>query len=288
VDLRLVRGSGRGGRITLADVKDYVRGNGGRPAPSVGPAVPFQAAGEPPLPDFTQWGPVERVPISAIRRATAEQMARAWQFCPQVTQYDLADITELEAGRKRISAGQPPGAPKITVTVLVIKAVVAVLKALPNFNSSFDTAANELVLKKHYHVGVAVDTEHGLLVPVIRDADQKNLRELAAELGDLAERARNRRLGMEQMRGGTFTITNLGGIGGTAFSPIVNYPEVAILGLSRSSWQQVVKDGQPSLRFMMPVCLSYDHRVIDGADAARFTTRLADYLSDPMRLLAEC
>jgi pyruvate dehydrogenase E2 component (dihydrolipoyllysine-residue acetyltransferase) len=302
VDLHRVHGSGRGGRVTVDDVKGFVRANGGRVIPeppgaewqSVAGADPRLARrapsadlSAPPLPDFAQWGEIERRPITGIRRATAEQMSLAWRLCPQVTQYDQADITELEAGRKRYLESLPPGAPKVTATVLAIKAVVAALRAYPQFNASFDAAAGEWVFKRYFHIGVAVDTEHGLLVPVIRDADQKNGLELAAELAELAERARGRKLRPEEMRGGTFTITNLGSIGGTAFSPIVNYPELAILGLARSSWQQVIRDGQPEIRLMLPLCLSYDHRVIDGADGARFITHVARALADPVRLLVE-
>ena len=204
-----------------------------------------------------------------------------------VTQHDLADITDLEAGRKRIVEALPKGSPKITMTVLAIKACVAALKEFPHFNSSYDMNAGKLILKKYFHIGIAVDTKEGLVVPVIRDADKKSIRDLAAEVAALAEKARTRKLAIDEMRGGTFTITNLGGIGGTAFTPIVNYPEVAILGLSRSSLQPVVRDGQIVPRLMMPLSLTYDHRVIDGADGCRFTTRLAQLFSDPMRLLME-
>jgi pyruvate dehydrogenase E2 component (dihydrolipoamide acetyltransferase) len=281
VDLRFVRGSGRAGRVTLDDVKAFVRGNGGRPAPV--PATVEPAA--PPLPDFAQWGEIERKPIYAIRRKTAEHMALSWRVCPQVTQYDLADITELEAARKKLVAAAGAGAPKVTMTVLAVKAIAALLREMPNFNSSYDPAADEMVFKKYVHIGLAVDTEHGLLVPVVRDADRKSLTELAAEIVELAEKARSRKLTLAEMRGGTFTISNLGGVGGTAFSPIVNYPEVAILGLARSSQQYVLRDGKPEFRLMLPLCLTYDHRVIDGADAARFTGRLAALLADPGKLI---
>ena len=204
-----------------------------------------------------------------------------------VTQFDLADITDLEAGRKRITETLPKGAPKVTMTVLAIKAVVAALKEFANFNSSLDTAANELVYKQFYHIGIAVDTPLGLVVPVIRDADKKSIRDLAKDIAELAEKARANKLTIEEMRGGSFTITNLGGIGGTAFSPIINYPEVAILGIARLSMQPQFRDGKFEPRLMMPLCLTYDHRVIDGADGARFTTRLVQLFSDPIRLLME-
>jgi pyruvate dehydrogenase E2 component (dihydrolipoyllysine-residue acetyltransferase) len=284
VDLRRVPASGRGGRVTPEDVKSFVRDQVTGPVRAAEPGT----LAAPPLPDFAQWGEIERRPIPGIRRRIAENLSLAWRLCPQVTQYDQADVTELEAGRRRYLETLPPGAPKVTMTVLAIKAVVAALKAFPQFNSSLDTAADAWVFKKYYHIGVAVDTEHGLLVPVVRDADRKNALDLAQELADLAERARARKLGPEEMRGGTFTITNLGGIGGTAFSPIVNYPEVAILGISRAAWQSVVIDGSAQIRLVLPLCLSYDHRVIDGADGARFTSYLAKALSDPVRLLMEC
>jgi pyruvate dehydrogenase E2 component (dihydrolipoamide acetyltransferase) len=211
----------------------------------------------------------------------------AWRAVPMVTQHDLADITDLEAGRKRIVDALPPGSPKITMTVLAIKACVAALKEFPHFNSSFDMNTGRLIYKRYYHIGIAVDTKEGLVVPVVRDADKKSIRDLAAEVQVLAEKARARKLRLEEMRGGTFTISNLGGIGGTAFTPIVNYPEVAILGLSRSTWQAVVRDGQIVPRLMLPLSLTYDHRVIDGADGCRFVARLVQLFSDPIRLLME-
>jgi pyruvate dehydrogenase E2 component (dihydrolipoamide acetyltransferase) len=287
VDLHEVRGSGRGGRVTVDDVKAFVRSNRGRPAPSA-PAVGGVAV--PPLPDFSKYGPVERKPFSGLRKAIARNLTVSWTVAPQVTQHDLADITELEAGRKRFVEAAGKGTPKVTMTAIVIKACVAALKQFPHFNASYDPAAGEngeLVVKKYYHLGVAVDTERGLVVPVIRDADKKSVLELAREVGELAEKARAGKLGLEEMKGGTFTITNLGGIGGTAFSPILNYPEVAILGLSRSSLQPVVRDGKVEPRLMLPLSLTYDHRVIDGADGARFAARLAQLLGDPTRLLLE-
>lgn len=283
VDLHLVSGSGPGGRITPEDVQAFVRQLASKALSGqrMTPGAP------PPLPDFSQWGPIERQPMGGIRRKTAENVSLAWQLCPQVTQYDLADITELEAARKRYVQARPDMPHKVTVTVLVLKAVVAALKAFPQFNSSLDSVAGIIIYKRYYHLGVAVDTEHGLLVPVIRDVDRKSVIELASELGDLAARARERKLEIGEMRGGTFTITNLGGIGGTAFSPIVNYPEVAILGLARSRQEQVIQGGEAQVRLLLPLCLSYDHRVIDGADGARFTRKVAELLSDPLQLLLE-
>ncbi len=282
VDLYQVSGSGPGGRITQEDVQAFVKKSlqaamvtgGGR-------------AEAPPLPDFSQWGPVDRQPLSGIRRKTAENMSLAWHMAPQVTQYDLADITELEAARKRYVQNHADAPGKITVTVLAIKAALAALRAFPQFNSSLDAGAGLLIYKKYFNIGIAVDTEHGLLVPVIKEADRKSVVQLAVEMEELAGKARQRKLSLDQMQGGTFTITNLGGIGGTAFSPIVNYPEVAILGIARGRQEYVLHGGEPKFRLMLPLSLSYDHRVIDGADGARFLRRICEALSDPMQLLLE-
>jgi pyruvate dehydrogenase E2 component (dihydrolipoamide acetyltransferase) len=208
-------------------------------------------------------------------------MSLAWSLIPHVTQHDQADITDLDAFRRQ----QEGRGPKLTVTAFALKAAAIALRQFPQFNASLDLAGGQLVIKKYYHVGVAIDTEHGLLVPVLRDVDRKSVQELAQELTDIAERARQKKLQSEEMRGGTFTITNLGGLGGTGFSPIVNWPEVAILGLSRARQQAVVRDGQIVPRLMLPLSLSYDHRVIDGADAARFTRRLAEMLENPLVML---
>ena len=289
VALMEVKASGRGGRVTLDDVKGFVRteratvkAGGG----SFGGSV-VNAFTLPPMPDFSKYGEIEKKAASGIRKKIAENLTVAWRTMPMVTQNDLADITDLEAGRKRIVDSLPKGAPKITWTVLAVKACVAALKEFPNFNSSYDMNAGELILKKYFSIGIAVDTERGLVVPVIKDADKKSVRDIATEVQTLAEKARAGKLAIEEMRGGTFTITNLGGIGGTSFTPIVNYPEVAILGLCRSSLQAVVKDGQIVPRLMLPLSLTYDHRVIDGADGARFASRLTQLFSDPMRLLME-
>jgi pyruvate dehydrogenase E2 component (dihydrolipoamide acetyltransferase) len=277
VELSQVQGSAPGGRVTPEDIKAYVKqlAAGTAPGRATGPVA------APPLPDFERWGHVECRPLDGIRRKTAEQMSLSWSLIPHVTQHDLADITDLEAFRKQ----QEGKGPKLTVTAFVLKAAAIALKQFPQFNSSLDLATNQLIVKRYYHVGVAVDTDRGLLVPVLRDVDQKSVTELAQELTDIAERARQKKIPLEEMRGGTFTITNLGGIGGTAFTPIVNYPEVAILGLSRSRLQPVVRNGQIVPRLLMPLSLSYDHRVIDGADAARFTRRLADMLENPIVML---
>ncbi len=292
IGLPEVSGSARGGRVTLDDLKGFVRNR--LTLVPTGPAVTTKFSGSvvdvfthPPLPDFSKYGEVEKKPATVMRKKIAENMTVAVRMMPMVTQNDLADITDLEAGRKRIVDGLVKGTPKITWTVLAVKAVVAVLKEFPNFNSSYDMNAGELHLKKYFNIGIAVDTERGLVVPVIRNADTKSIRDIAADVATLAEKARAGKLTPDEMRGGTFTITNLGGIGGTSFTPIVNYPEVAILGLSKSTLQPVVKDSAIVARLMMPLSLTYDHRVIDGADGARFTTRLAQLFSDPIRLLME-
>ncbi|MHB1424594.1 MAG: 2-oxo acid dehydrogenase subunit E2 [Gemmataceae bacterium] len=280
VDLRQVHGSGRHGRVVEEDIKEYVRqlasGSGSIAAPA-GPGI------QPPtLPNFEEWGPIEAQPLGAVRKATARQMSLAWSLIPHVTQHDLTDITDLEAFRKQQSEGKGP---KLTVTAFVLRASAVILREFPNFNASIDLAGGRLILKRYYHVGVAVDTEGGLLVPVLRDVDKKHVRELAEELNAIAQRARERKLDAAELKGGTFTITNLGGIGGTAFTPIINYPEVAILGLSRSRLEPVVRGGQIVPRLMLPLSLSYDHRVIDGASAARFTRRLAELLENPLMML---
>lgn len=291
VGLNEVKGSGRGGRVTLDDVKGFVKAERSRPKDSgsggVVGGVIVNAFTLPPLPDFSKFGPVEVSDVATIRQTIAKNLTAGWRTMPMVTQHELADITELEAGRKRIVDALPKGAPKITMTVLAIKACVAALKEFPRFNSSYDMNAGKLILKKYFHIGIAVDTERGLVVPVIRDADKKSIRDLATEVATLAGKARDNKLAIDEMRGGTFTITNLGGIGGTAFTPIVNYPEVAILGLSKSAMQPIVKEGSIVARLMMPLSLTYDHRVIDGADGCRFAVRLAQLFSDPLRLLME-
>lgn len=278
VDLRLVPGSGTGGRITRDDVKSYVQSSLNETA-HAGPVV------APDLPDFTRWGHVERQPLPGVRRTIAQNVGTAWAQVPHVTQFDRADVTDLEALRQRQKARTEARGGKLTPTPFVLKAVVSALKAFPQFNASLDQAAGQLVLKHYYHIGVAVDTERGLLVPVIRDVDRRDIFELAIQLDDLARRTREGRADLEELQGGTFTVTNLGSIGGTSFTPIVNFPEVAILGMGRSRQEPVVRDGRIEARLIMPVCLSYDHRVVDGADGARFTRHLAESLENPERLL---
>jgi len=274
VDINQVPGSGPGGRISDEDVKAYAKrliteGVAARPA-----AAPVAV----PLPDFSKWGEIERKPMSNVRRKTAEHMSYAWSSIPHVTHYDKADITELEQFRKRHSEQVQAAGGKLTVTAIALKVVASALKVFPQFAASIDTARNEVIYKKYCHIGVAVDTDRGLLVPVIRDADQKNIIELAVELQNLSEKARSKKLTLEDMAGGAFTITNLGGIGGTAFSPIVNAPEVAILGMARGRWEPVYVKGLFQPRLLLPLSLSYDHRLIDGADAARFLRWVAEAL----------
>lgn len=280
IDISRVPGSGPAGRISIDDVKKYAkRLNTERSAPGAIPAIP--------LPDFAKWGEIDRQPMSNVRQKTAQQMARAWSNVPQVTQFDKADITDLEEHRKRFGQRVELAGGKLTVTAILVKVVASGLKTFPQFNASIDMTKNEIIVKKYYNIGIAVDTDRGLLVPVIRDADGKNIVQLSKILAEIAEKARSKKLSLEEMQGGTFTITNLGGIGGTAFSPIVNYPEVAILGVSRSSVEGVYKEGQFVPRTMLPLSLSYDHRLIDGADAARFLRWIVEALQDPFLLALE-
>ena len=289
VDLASVSGSGPKGRITKDDITAAADGAGApaaQPAEEAGAApAPTAPAGLPAWPevDFAKFGPVEVVEQSRIKRIAGPLLARNWVTIPHVTQHDEADITELEAFRKEVNAAHAEEGVKVTMVSLLLKACAAALRAFPEFNSSLD--GGDLVLKRYYHLGFAVDTPQGLLVPVIRDVDRKGLLEIARELTELSGAAREGALSREQMEGGTFTISSLGGIGGTAFTPIINAPEVAILGVSRSAMKPVWQDGEFVPRLMLPLSLSYDHRVVDGAAAARFTTHLAGLLSDPRRML---
>ena len=283
IDINEVSGSGPGGRISIEDIKRHARQGSTSPAK---PAPEERAVNYPTM-NFSKWGAIEREPLSNLRRAAAEHLNNAWTTIPHVTNYDQADITTLEQLRKQFAPKVEAEGGRLTITAIALKLVVSALKEFPKFNASLDLAANETIYKKHYHLGVAVDTQHGLLVPVIRDADQKNLIELSVELSAVSERARNRKLGLEEMQGGTFTITNLGGIGGTHFSPIVNAPEVAILGIARARIEPAFIDAQFQPRLMLPLALSYDHRLIDGADAARFLRYLIERLEDPFLIALE-
>ena len=283
IEVADVPGSGPSGRITVEDVKEFARqlhrGGGAAPAGAVHAA--------PSLPDFSRWGQIERKPMSNIREKTAERMAIAWSNVPQVTQYDKADITKLEEYRKNFGAKAEAAGGKLTVTAVLLKVMASALKNFPEFNASIDISKKDIVYKKYFHIGVAVDTDRGLLVPVIRDVDRKNILQLSVELTQMAERARNKKLSLDEMQGGSFTITNLGGIGGTNFSPIVNFPEVAILGISRSNVEPVYENGEFEPRTLLPLSLSYDHRIIDGANAARFLRWVCDALRDPFLMALE-
>jgi pyruvate dehydrogenase E2 component (dihydrolipoamide acetyltransferase) len=281
VDIRLVTGSGEGGRILEEDLKVYAKHavEGALPAAetSTGPA----AAG-PITAETGKWGPFTREPMTKVRQVTARSMATAWSSVPHVTHYDKADITGLDAAQKKYSARVEKAGGKLTVTAVLIKVAASALKVFPKFNASIDIDKQEIVYKKYYHIGVAVDTDRGLLVPVIRDADRKNITGISVELGALAEKARERKIAPDDLEGGTFTVSNLGGIGGTGFSPIVYAPQVAILGVARARIEPVYADGRWEPRLMLPLSLSYDHRLIDGADAARFLRWIAQAIEDPI------
>jgi pyruvate dehydrogenase E2 component (dihydrolipoamide acetyltransferase) len=281
VDLSKVSGSARGGRIVDSDVKAFVKNALAR-APAAGGGRGLSLLPWPEI-DFAKFGAIESKPLSKIKRLSGANLARNWAMIPHVTQHDEADITELEAFRKAEAARRPEV--KLSPLVFQIKAVVAALKQFPNFNASLDPGGEQLIVKKYFHVGIAVDTPDGLVVPVIRDCDRKGLLELAEELGKLSGKARERKLSPAEMSGGCFSISSLGGIGGSAFTPIVNAPEVAILGVSRAAIKPVWDGAAFAPRLMLPLSLSYDHRVIDGAEAARFTSHLAQLLGDVRRLL---
>jgi pyruvate dehydrogenase E2 component (dihydrolipoyllysine-residue acetyltransferase) len=282
VDIHKVPGTGPGGRISEDDVKAYAKSL----VVSVTSGRAFTATHlrQPKLPDFAKWGKIERVSMRGVRRKTAEHLWEAWSAIPHVTQNDKADITELEHLRARFAPKAAEAGGKMTVTAIALKVCASALKIFPQFNASIDMESEEIVYKQYINIGVAVDTDRGLLVPVIRDVDKKNIVELAAELTQLSVKARDKKLAPADMEGGTFTITNLGGIGGTGFSPIVNYPEVAILGLSRSSMEPVWMNDKFEPRLVLPLSLSYDHRLIDGADAARFLRWIAEAFEQPFLL----
>ena len=282
VDIHNVPGTGPGGRISEDDVKAYAK-NLLASAAAGGGLLPTHLR-QPKLPDFSHWGKIERVSMRGVRRKTAEHMWEAWTSIPHVTQNDKADITELEQLRARFAPKAAEVGGKMTVTAIALKVCASALKIFPQFNASIDMEREEIVYKQYINIGVAVDTDRGLLVPVIRDVDKKNIVELAAELTQLSKKAREKKLSPNDMEGGTFTITNLGGIGGTGFSPIVNHPEVAILGLSRSSMEPVWMNGKFEPRMVLPLSLSYDHRLIDGADAARFLRWIAEAFEQPFLL----
>src|SRR5262252_1424521 len=306
VDLRAVRGTGPGGRVTDDDVKAAVGGAGRGVAPAAGrapqravpadgqaperaAAKPLAAVGvEPPaLPRFEQWGPVERQPLSHLRRTIAERMTLSATLIPHVTHFDRADITELDAIiRRNVEPARERGL-TLTLTSFLLKAAALALQEHPQFNASLDPAAGELIVKRYHHLGVAVATERGLIVPVIRDVDRKPLVEVQRELAALAQRVREGRATLEDLRGGTFTITNIGALGGTGAIPIINYPEVAILGVARGREEPVVHEGKIVPRILLPISLTFDHRVADGADGARFATAIVRRLERPEQLLLD-
>lgn len=280
IDLRRIRGSESGGRIVMSDVRAYVQrlikaaaapkpAGGAAVAPAPAPALVEQI-------DFSKWGGVSKKPMSVLRKTISRRMVENWNAIPHVTQFDDVDITDLMELRKKFAPEFETAGARLTLTSFALKAVATALKKHPIFNSSIDEVANDIVFKEYYHVGLAVDTEQGLLVPVIRDVDKKSLLQLSKDVQEVAEKARDRKVSLDDMKGGTFTISNQGGIGGAHFTPIVNKPEVAILGLGKGAFKAVVKDKKIEARLMMPIAISYDHRVIDGGTAARFTVDLIE------------
>jgi pyruvate dehydrogenase E2 component (dihydrolipoamide acetyltransferase) len=295
VDLRQVPPTGPGGLVSADDVRAFAeKGEKVERVPEAPRERPAEAAPMafpvPGLPDFTKWGPVERVPVRSIRRATAKQMTLAWSQIPHVHNQEWVDMTKLEAFRRNHKAEIEEKGGKLTHTVFAMKAAATALKTYPKFNATLDREAGELVIKHYFHIGVAVNTDDGLIVPVIKDVDRKSIVELSIELNDLVQRTRERKASLEEMQGGTFTITNVGPMGGGFFAPIINYPEVAILGMGSTSMQAVVKEKEENgyeivPRLMMPIVLCIDHRVLDGADALQFIRVLKEALQDPEELL---
>jgi len=278
VDIDQVEGSGSGGRISSEDVKAYtkrtIESADGRKRNAV-------------LPDFTAWGDVSRESMSGVRKATARSVTAAWEEVPHVTQYDKADITEMERFRKEYAKTAEKAGGKLTVTAILLKVTAAALGVFGQFNASLDMEKQEIIYKHYIHIGVAVDTGRGLLVPVIRDVNRKNIVQLTKELADAAEKARNRKIKPDEMKGGTFTLSNLGGIGGTGFAPVVFWPQAAILGVSRARTEAVYRDGRFEPRLILPLSLSYDHRLIDGADGTRFLHWITEALEKPLLIFLE-
>ena len=293
VDLHLVTPTGSKGLVTAEDVRTFAAGEkpdvAAAPAAAESESRPLEIA-VPPLPDFTRWGEVERIPFRSIRRATARQMSLSWSQIPHVNSQDVIDVTKLETFRRKHKKDLEAAGGKLTLTVFALKAVATALKTYPQFNATLDVANNEIIIKHYYNVGVAVNTDSGLIVPVVRNVDRKSIKELALEMTGLVQRTRDRKTSVEEMQGGTFTITNAGAMGGGFFAPIINYPEVAILGLGQARMQPVVREQEKGdyiivPRLMMPVVLCIDHRVLDGADAIRFLNVLVQTLEDPDELL---
>lgn len=295
VDLHQVTPSGANGIVTAEDVRHHAESTKSEEKEAAPTADSAETSRQisvdiPPLPDFSQWGEIERQPFRSIRRATAARMSASWTQIPHVNCQDVADITELDEFRQRHKQDIEKAGGRLTMTVFAIKAVATALKTYPQFNASLDLKNQEIILKKYFHIGIAVDTPHGLMVPVIRDVDRKSIKEIAIELNQAIERARNRESSREELVGGTFTITNAGAIGGGYFSAIINYPEIAILGLGQGRMQPAVVPGRGSRneivpRLLMPMVLCFDHRVADGADAIRFQRLIIDALQDPDELL---
>jgi len=283
INLAKIHGSESGGRIVMGDVKAYIQRLIAKASVKAKPTAAAAAAPAKPAPvsiDFSQWGPVLKKSITPLRQVIARRMLENWNSIPHVTQFDNIDFTRLNELRKKYAAAYEAKGSKLTLTPLVLKGIVEALKKHPIFNSSLDEATNEIIIKEYYHLGIAVDTEQGLIVPVLRDVDKKSVLEIAKELEILAGKARDRKVTGDELKGGTFTISNQGAIGGAHFTPIVNKPEVAILGLGRGALQPVVREGKVEIRLMTPIGLSYDHRVIDGGTAARFTVDLIAALQD--------
>ncbi len=283
VDIYALKGSGPGKRITTDDVKAAADGA----SQKKGTRAETSQGGESTLPDFTQWGDVERQKMSGIHKATAKSMGNAWRTVPHVTQFDKADISTLEDFMEQYESKAAKAGAKLTITAVLVKLSASALRAFPQFNASADVENQEMILKKYINIGVAVDTENGLLVPVIKDADRKSVTTIALELNEVASKAREGKLSGDGMKGGTFTVSNLGGIGGTHFTPIVYHPQVAILGVSRNQVEPVYQDGEFVPKTMLPLSLSYDHRAIDGAEAARFLRWMCQVMEDPFVMLME-
>ncbi len=285
IDINEVNGTGPGGRISINDIKRYSK--------SLNENIRSGTAGKPmntkreKLPDFSKYGNIRKEPMTNIRKKTAEHLSYAWLTIPHVTQFDKADITELEKMRKQFSKKAETVGGKLTVTAILLKIVASAMKVFPQFNSSIDMDSKEIIYKDYFNIGIAVDTEQGLIVPVVKEVDKKNILQLSKDLTDISVKARNKKITIEDMQGGCFTISNLGGIGGTAFTPIVNTPEVAILGVSRGSYEPVYIEGEFVPRMMLPLSLSYDHRIIDGADAARFLKWIVEAIEQPFMLSLE-
>lgn len=282
IDLTRIRGSQRGGRIVMGDLRTYIQRLqklAAAPKPAAGQTTPPTAVPKAPAIDFSKWGPILSKPMTSLRQTISRRMQESWQAIPHVTQFDEADLSGPSELRSRYAGAYEQQGARLTLTPFLLKAVVKTLQKYPLFNSSLDESARQVVFKQYYHIGMAVDTEAGLIVPVIRDVDKKSLLDLSRELQELAEKARNRKVGAEELQGGSFTISNQGGIGGAHFTPIINRPEVAILGVGRSLMKPVVREKRIEPRLMLPLCLSYDHRLIDGGTAARFIVELGQALS---------